>query len=215
MFKDLGRWAPLTGVVFAVLLFVGAMVGGSTPGSDASAQHAVTFYTSHRNHQHLSFYLIAYALVFGIFFAGALSSYLRARTAENGVMAVGFAGMIVLVVGTATLLGMNFAATDVPGKISPAAEQALNVLQNDVFVGMLIGTCAFLIGYGLAIVRSATVALPRWLGWVALPLGVVAASPIGWLVLLFALPLWAVIVSVLAFIRQDAPAPAAAAPAIG
>jgi hypothetical protein len=211
MLKDLGRWAPLTGVVFAVLLFVGALGGGNTPDSDASAQHAVAFYTSHRNGQHFSFFVVAYALVFGIFFAGALRSYLRARTTEDGLNAVGFAGMIVLVVSTATLLGMNFAATDVPSKISPAAEQALNVLQNDVFVGMLIGLCVFLIGYGLAIVRSAAATLPRWLGWVALPLGVVSATPIGWFVLLFALPLWSLIVSVLMFVRRTEPLQAAAA----
>jgi hypothetical protein len=215
MFKDLGRWAPLTGVLFAVLLFVGVIFGPSTPDSDASAQRAVTFYVSHRNGQHVTFYLVAYALVFGIFFAGALSSYLRVRTNGDGVISVGFAGMIVLVGGTATLLGMSFAATDVPAKISPAAEQALNVLQNDVFLGMLIGTCAFLIGYGLAIVRSATAVLPRWLGWIALPLGIVAASPLGWFVLLFAVPIWSVIVSVLMLIRQAAPAPAAAAPVTG
>ena len=215
MFKDPTRWASLTGILFAVLLFGGVFLGPSTPDSDASAQRAVTFYTSHRNGEHLTFYLVAYALVFGIFFAGALSSYLRARTTGDGLISVGFAGMIVMVGGTATLLGMSFAATDVPAKISPAAEQALNVLQDDVFLAMLIGTCTFLIGFGLAVVRSATAVLPRWLGWVALPLGVCAASPLGWFVLLFALPIWAVIVSVLMFLRQAAAAPASAAPAIG
>ena len=32
MLKSLGRWAPLTGAVFAVLFFVGAMVGGKHAG---------------------------------------------------------------------------------------------------------------------------------------------------------------------------------------
>jgi hypothetical protein len=215
MFKDLGRWAPLTGVAFALLFFFGAFGSGNTPDSDASAQKVVSYYLVHRGGQQASFYLIAYSIVFGLFFAGALRAYLRARSSEDGLIALGFAGMVVFGVSAATAVGMTFAATDVPGKISPAAEQALSVLSNDIFVGMLIGTWVFLIGFGLAIVRSATAVLPRWLGWVALPLGVVAATPIGWLVLVFALPLWVLIVSVLAFMRQRASAPAAAAPATG
>lgn len=211
MLKSLGRWAPLTGAVFAVLFFVGAMVGGNTPDSDASPQKVVTYFTSHRGHDQTSVFLIAYALVFGLFFAAALRSFLRGRSAD-GLVGLGVSGMTVLAAGGATFLGFDFAASDVPGKISPAALQALNVLQNDVFFALLIGTGVFLIGYGLAIVRSA--ALPAWLGWVAVPLGVIAVTPIGWLVLLFALPLWSLIVSVLVFLRQDAPA-TAAAPATG
>jgi hypothetical protein len=200
-------------VVFGVLLFLGVMVGGSTPDSDASPQKVVAFYTSHHSGQQTSVFLIAYALVFGLFFAGTLRSYLRARSSGDGPIAVGLAGMAVLAAAAGVLAGINFAATDATTKISPDAMQALNVLQNDVFFGLLIGTCVFLIGNGLAIVRSAA-ALPKWLGWVAVALGVVSVTPIGWIVLLFALPLWSVIVSVLMFVRQAAPAPALA-PATG
>lgn len=211
--RDWGRWASWTGAVFGVLLFLGVMVGGSTPDSDASPQKVVAFYTSHHSGQQTSVFLIAYALVFGLFFAGTLRSYLRARSSGDGPIAVGLAGMAVLAAAAGVLAGINFAATDATTKISPDAMQALNVLQNDVFFGLLIGTCVFLIGNGLAIVRSAA-ALPTWLGWVAVALGVVSVTPIGWIVLLFALPLWSVIVSVLMFVRQAAPAPAVA-PATG
>ncbi|HZT95112.1 MAG TPA: hypothetical protein VE985_11620 [Gaiellaceae bacterium] len=214
MLRDWGRLASLTGVAFAVLLFVGGLVvGGSTPDSDASAQHVVTFYESHRGSQQASVFLIAYALVFGLFFAAALRSFLRSRSTEHSLIGLGVSGMTVLAVGGATIAGINFAAADVPGKISPTAEQALNVLQNDVFFGLLIGTAVFLIGNGLAIARSA--ALPRWLGWVAFAFGIVAVTPIGWIVLIIALPLWSLIVSALMFLRQAAPAPAVAAPAAG
>jgi hypothetical protein len=213
MFKGLARWAPVTGVVFAVLLFVGANVGGNTPGSDASPQKVVAYYTSHRGREHASVFLIAYAIVFGLFFAAALRSYLRSRSDESSLVGLGVSGMTVLAASGAAVVGINLAAVDVPGKISASAEQTLNVLQNDVFLGLLIGTGVFLIANGLVIVKSA--ALPKWLGWAALPFGVVAVTPLGWISLIFALPLWTVIVSVLMFIRQEAPAPAAAAPAVG
>jgi hypothetical protein len=215
MSRDFGRWAPLTGVVFAVLLFVGAMVGGSTPNSDASPQKVVAFYESHRGGQHASTFLIVYAIVFGLFFAAALRSFLRARSNGDGLIALGFAGMVVLAVSAAAIAGINFAATDVPGKVSPAAEQTLNVLQNDVFFGMLVGVGIFFIANGLAIVLNATATVPRWLGWVALPLGVIGLTPLGWLALIFALPVWSLIVGVTMFMRQPAPATVVAAPAAG
>jgi hypothetical protein len=61
------------------------------------------------------------------------------------------------------------------------------------------------------IVMNAATAIPRWLGWVALPLGVIGLTPLGWLTLIFALPLWSLIVGVLMFLRQTAPAAAPAA----
>jgi hypothetical protein len=213
MFKGLGRWAPLTGVVFAVLFAVGFFAGGNTPDSDASAQHAVSSFVSNRSHDRVTVFLIAYASIFAIFFAAALRSYLKARSQGDGLITLGFSGMVIYVVGALTLVGMEYAATDVPAKISPSAEQALNVLQDDVFFALLVGAGIFLIGSGLAIVASA--ALPKWLGWIAVPLAVIAVTPLGWIVAIFALPIWALIVSVLMFLRQAAPAPAAAAPATG
>ncbi|HEX4323354.1 MAG TPA: hypothetical protein VHZ77_01865 [Gaiellaceae bacterium] len=209
MGKDFGRWAPLTGVVFAVLLLVGFLASPSTPDSDASAQQAVSSFMTHRTHDRVSVFLLAYASVFAMFFAAALRSYLKARTEGDGLITLGFSGMVIFVVGALTLIGLEFAATDVPAKISPAAEQALNVLQDNVFFALLVGTGIFLIGNGLAIVASA--ALPKWLGWIAVPLAVIAVTPLGWFVALFALPIWALIVSVLMFMRREAPA---AAPAV-
>ena len=213
MFKGLGRWAPLTGVVFAVLFAVGFFAGGSTPDSDASAQHAVSSFVSNRTHDRVTVFLIAYASIFAIFFAAALRSYLKARSQGDGLITLGFSGMVIYVIGALTLVGMEYAATDVPAKISPSAEQALNVLQDDVFFALLVGAGIFLIGNGLAIVASA--ALPKWLGWIAVPLAVIAVTPLGWIVAIFALPIWVLIISVLMFLRQAAPAAAAAAPATG
>jgi hypothetical protein len=190
-------------------MLVGFLAGHSTPDSDASAQSAVSSFVSNRTHDRLTVFLIAYATVFAMFFAAALRSYLKARSEGDGLITLGFSGMVIYVVGALTLVGMEFAATDVPGKISPAAVQALNVLQNDVFFALLVGAGIFMFGSGLAIVANA--ALPKWLGWIALALGVIAVTPLGWLVAIFALPIWALIVGVLMFMRQETPAAAPAA----
>jgi len=213
MRADWGRWATLLGVPFAALWLVGVFVGGSTPNSDASAQHAVSNFMSHRTHDRVSVFLIAYGALFAMFFAASLRSYLKARSKGDGLVTLGFSGMVIFVVGAFTLVGLEFAATDVPGKINPSAEQALNVLQNDVFFALFVGTGIFLIGNGLAIVADG--ALPKWLGWVAVPLAVASVTPIGWFVAIFVLPVWALIVSVLMYLRTGTAAAPAVAPAAG
>ena len=98
-----------------------------------------------------------------------------------------------------TLLGMEFAATDVPAKISPAAEQALNVLQDNVFLALLVGAGVFLIGSGLAIVATGSATeVARLDRGRRSP--ILAVTPLGWLVAIFALPIWTLIVSVLMFL---------------
>ena len=206
-----GRWAPLLGVPFAVLVLVGALVSGSTPNSDATAAHVVAWYHTHRSSVMASTFLLVYGVIIGVCFAAALRSHLRSRGAGDGPTILGFGGAIVLAVGVFVSAGLNFAAADVPLKISPASEQALNVLQNDVFFGLLAGAGLFLIGFGVAILSTATI--PRWLGWVAIPLAVISVTPIGWLVVIFALPIWVLIVSVLMFLRQQETGAAAPAPA--
>ena len=213
MIKGMTRWAPVTGIVFAVLFVAAILVGGSTPDSDASAQHAVSSFVAHRTHDRVTLFLIAYASIFALFFAAALRSYLKARSEGDGLITLGFSGMVIFVVGALTLVGMEYAATDVPAKISPSAEQALNVLQNDVFFALLVGAAIFLIGNGLAITANA--ALPKWLGWIAVPLAVIAVTPLGWLVAIFALPIWTLIVCILMLVRQNASVPAAATPVAG
>ena len=148
--------------MFAGLIAAAFSVGGNTPDTDASARHVVAFYKAHRHSQMASSFLVAYAVLFGLFFGAALRSFLRARSDSDGLITLGFAGVVVFAVGAGTLAGLNFAAADVPGKISPTAEQAVNVLQNDVFFTFLIGLGVFLLGNGLAIVRSA--ALPGMAG---------------------------------------------------
>lgn len=213
MRKDLSRWAPLTGVVFAVLLFVGVMIGGNSPGSNASPQEVVTYYQSHHSGQQAGVFLIVYATVVGLFFAAALRSYLGARSGEDALGTLGRVGMTVFAASGAAVMGVTFALTDVTTKVSPETIQTLNVLQNDLFFGLLVGVGVFLVANGLVLVRSAAAVFPRWLGWAALLFGVAAFTPIGWISLVFALPLWSLIVGVLMFTRQGAPAAASAAAA--
>ncbi len=205
------RWASLTGLVFGVLLIVAIFVSGSSPDSDWSAQRVVSWYTTHHRSQNATVYLLAYGALFTLFFAAALRSHLRSRSASDGLIAVGFSGGILFALGLALAAAVLSALIDAPGKISPAAEQALSVLGNDLaFIPLLVGLVAFGVGNGIAIAISGV--LPKWLGWLGIVIGIVAAIPMVGFFALFAVTIWASIVSIVMFIREGQPtaAPAAA-----
>jgi len=86
---------------------------------------------------------------------------------------------IVLAVATASFAAISWALVDARTSIDPSAVQALNVLSNDYFWPLSVGVALFGIGYGLAIVGSK--ALPLWLGVVALLLGIIGITPLGFL----------------------------------
>jgi MFS family permease len=210
MSTSVSRLAPLTGLLFVGLIFAAFVSGGTSPSSDATAQHVVSWYAAHRNGQLASAFLIWYGVVFGFFFFAALRSYLSGRAAENGLVTLGFAGAIVFGASAALLAGITYSLADVPEKISPAAEQAMNVLSNDLFPIMLVGMGVALLVNGLAIVRSR--ALPVWLGWAGIVIGVVSLTPVGWFGLFGTLG-WTLVVSVLIYARTAPAAAAAPSPA--
>jgi uncharacterized protein DUF4386 len=196
------RLVPLTGVLAVVLIVVAVVVGGETPDTDASVQKVVSFYTENDSDQVASGILVAFGTFFFLCFATVLRKALRRLEVEAaGASALSFAGAIVLAVGLLIFAGLSVALGEAPEKLDPSALQALHVLNNDLFFPAAVGAMAFLIGTGIAVVRTG--ALPRWLGWVAIVAGVLSATPI-FFVSIFALALWILIVSVLLSLGAEA-----------
>ena len=128
-----GRWAPLTGVVFVVLVVLGGPIaGGNSPGSKATGAHVIAFFDAHRSRERASAVLLTLAFIVFMFFAGSLRSYLRRTKAVEGLAAVVLAAAAVLVAGQTAGSGVIFALSDAPTHLSPAAAQALNLLSNDM-----------------------------------------------------------------------------------
>jgi hypothetical protein len=204
--------APLTGLLFVGLTLAGAALGTSTPNSDASGARVIRFYIAHRNHQRVSDILFVFASLFIVFFAGSLCGYLRRGSAANAASILVVAGAALVAVGLTVVSGIDYALADVPSHLGAGAAQALNVLDNDVFFTVSVGGCVFGIASAIAILRGA--ALPNWLGWVAVVIGTVMATPAFWIagIVLF---VWVLIVSALIYVRTGgkvAVVPAAEAP---
>lgn len=190
------RFACFAGIL-GVALFVAAIaVGGDSVDSDSAGQKVVRFYVDHRSDQRLSAALLLYGALMLALFAGGLRSVLR-RT-EEGLATVSFGGAIMMSTGIMLLAGTQFALADKAGKLEPSAAQALNMLSNGIWMPFIAGTAIFLFCAGIAIVRGR--ALPVWLGWVAIVLGVVGATPAGWFAFMVSL-LWILVVAILVAVR--------------
>ena len=196
------RWMPACGVLFVALLVASFALSGNTPGTDATGQQVISFYTAHSSKEQASNFLALYAVVFFVFFAAVLRAHLRRARPDGGALATAsLGGAILVAVGGAIFCALGIALSDVPDKLDPGAAQALNVLTNDFFAPLIIGTCVFMIANGLAILRWE--ALPAWLGWVAIVIGVVAVTPVGFFAFLVTMA-WVLVVSVLLLVRGGA-----------
>jgi hypothetical protein len=200
-------WAPLTGVALIVVAILGFAIGGEPPGADSSAEEIVDFYVDNDSSVMFGAALEGLAATLLIFFAGFLRKVLRAAEGEGHMLsAVAMAGATVIAVGLAFDATLSFALAETAEDIEPASAQTLQALWDNDFMPLAVGFQVFLLASGISILRHA--ALPQWLGWVAIVLGVIAITPIGFVAAGLA-AIWILIVSVISILRlRSAPATA-------
>jgi hypothetical protein len=189
------RWMPLTGVLFVALVIVGGPVlVGSTPGARASGSRVIAFYAAHRGRERVGVFVLAFAFLAFLAFAGTIRGRLRAADRPDALTELLLPAAILLVAGQTVNEGVGFALSDAPAQLSPGAAQALNVLSNDLVVTSAVGFLSFGVVAGIAILRGAS--LPRWLGWISIAIGILFVIPpiefAGFLLFL----IWVAVVSV-------------------
>jgi hypothetical protein len=195
---------PLSGVASVLLIIVAFIVGGESPEADEPLREVISYYEDHDSDVQIASALLGLGAFFFLVFSAFLAATLRRVQGERSVAAiVSLAGGIVFAVGVTIFAGLGFAAGDVVGDVPPTVVQSLHVLGSDMFFTVAVGTAAFLLGAGVATLR--TDALPAWLSWAAIAIGVIAITPIGFFGFL-ALGVWTLIVSVLLYMRAS-PAP--------
>ncbi len=203
---SLRRLAPLTGIVFAVLLVV-TFSTPSTPGVHDTGAQVIQHYNAHHGAHLLGDLAGGLGVVFFLFFISSLRSFFKDKEGADGLSMAAFAGGILIAVGGAIFTSLDVALIDARHDITPQAAQAINVLSNDFFFPFEIGLIVFSLCIGLAIIASG--ALPKWLGWVMVVIGVVAFTPVGFFGF-FVVLLWSAIVAILIYRRTGTPAAATA-----
>jgi len=194
------RFAPLTGVIFALLGFAGfAISKANSLSSTASGEQVIAFYRAHHAGQTASDILLTVGFAMFLLFAGSVRDRLRQGDEALGTVALVAAG--VMTAGALAFFSVDFALASASGQLAPDAAQALNLLAFRLVLPACAGTLVFGIAAGLAVIRSAVV--PRWLGVIAVVIGLVGVSPL-LTVALMALYAWTLVVAVILVVRAGA-----------
>ena len=200
------RLAPLTGVVFFVLIAFTLALSNDTPDTDTSTADTVSYWSAHDSRLIASAIAGTFAVIFLIWFGGVLRSVLlRAEGGEGRLSLVAFAGILTIAIGGAIASALQFTAADTVNDVPPTVTQTLSVLSEDFFFPFLAGIALFMFGAGLCAIRHG--GLPRWLAWVAIVIGVVSVTPVGFIGFV-AVFVWVLVASVVLYLRGgESPAP--------
>jgi hypothetical protein len=210
--SKLARWAPLTGVIFAVLTAVMTVVGmRDSPEFAGPADDYLRYYTDSKSDIMLAGAAGVISVLFLVWFLGTLSSMLR--RAEGGEGRVALIGVIGGAVGAASWL-IGVSAFVLPA-IRLDNQDTLSVELATVFgdlSNILMGMAATA-GFGVLLLATALIglrtrAIPAWLTWVSLIAGVVMEIPWISFVGIFIFPVWVLIVAVLELTKSGSSEPA-------
>ena len=167
--------APLTGLVFIVLVIVGFIVQGEPPEASDDLQDIVSFYKDDKDSIEAGVFILALGTVFFVFFA----NYLRTVFRETSLSATILVGAAIFAVAGG-IDGMILVGTaEAIDDLEPASVQTLQALWDNDFVPFAIGITVFLVSIGVCILRTAV--LPHWLGWIVLVLALLSVTPIGFI----------------------------------
>lgn len=198
------RFAPLTGVVFAVLFAIGLFVGGDTPATDAPGEEVIDHYKD-GGKAFVAIFVVMICAVLFLFFVGVLRNALRASAPDREWLAsVVFGGGVAYSIALAIFAMSQIMLIDAADLGQPQVAQALNIFDNDNFFPAVLGLTVVLLGAGLHSLGSGT--FPKWLSWAAVVLGILAlAGPAGFIAFLV-FPIWVLIAGVMLYRAGARPA---------
>jgi type IV secretory pathway TrbD component len=207
------RWA-IAGPVTVALWIVGVfLVTQSQPGNHATGSEILAFYKSHSDTILLGGWIFMIGCLGFVTFVNGLRHRLAAAAGSVSQLP----GLAVLGAAITTAFGMLFAASDVAGaidktEIGPATAATFHHLGDLFFV---CAELAAILPIGvLASVAWRMRVLPRW--WAVfsgLLVVVLVVGPIGWIGLIFGLPIWTLGTSLFVLLGSRARMRAAAATA--
>ena len=199
------RLAALTGLAFIVLAVISALVTGEEPPnpSDDPVPEIIRFY----NEKDTEIWIAAWLSGLGSRLAGLLRGIPRQGTAArlgpgHMLSSVVLAGATIVALAAAFDAAINIALVETADDIQPAAVQSLSALWSNDWPMFVVGAAIFALAAGLSIVRHG--GLPRWMGWFAILLAVIAVTPLGFVGFL-GTGLWIAIASVMLALRADEP----------
>jgi hypothetical protein len=203
-----GWLVPLTGAAFIVVAIIGFIVGGEPKDATHPATEIVNWYIDNKNSVEVSAFIGVAATILLVFFGAYLRDVLRVAAGGADMLSlVSFIGVVVVAIGFSIDATISLAIAERADDIDPIAVQALQTLWDNDFIPIALGTLLFLWATGISVIRSG--ALPKWIGWVMLVLGVVGLTPLGFAAFIGTAVL-ILVISILLAVRARSATPAAA-----
>jgi hypothetical protein len=203
------RALAIAGILFGVVIAVGIVLAGDQPDDSQSAAKAFSYWHDHQTKAVAAALLAHAAAVLFVFFGAGLRSALRSGEAEEATYSVIAFGGAVLTAAGFVIVGMvGLAATTAADHGAQDAVYAINQISAADWIPFTAGLSVLMLAAGIGGLR--TLALPRWLSWVAIVLGVGFFTPVGAFGFLL-VPFWVLAVSAVLYRRSEgaaAPKPA-------
>jgi hypothetical protein len=179
MIGRIERWAPISGIVFVVLMVVGSMLVGDVPGPNAPEPEIADYLADSANHTRniVGAYIWGVGALVFLGFLTRLRSELRKAEGATGALTnlafgVGVAFTAVWIVSAATFVSVAYAIAlrDAPlsdpdlVRVLPTTGRLLLLLGGG-FAGSL-----FVLAASVVILRTRVFA--RWVGWLGIVVGI-------------------------------------------
>ena len=190
------RWLPLAGTAFGLSQVAGNLVIDKFPDENTSPAALVRYYADHHAQVQRGGEILAIGCLFlGLFVAG-LVVRCRHHFGAAAVITVGGAAMLAAEIASGSTYALLGSIGAEKG-IDQAALQAWHITGAEFGIG--VATSVFLLGVALAAIVGN--AVPRWIGWTALVLGIgILLPPVGFFASMLAL-LWSIAAGVALTVR--------------
>jgi hypothetical protein len=194
------RWAILSGAL-AVPFWIASVALISSKVKGSKGPEILANYHKHSDGTLAAGVLWSIGILLFIWFLGSLRSrYLNAEGGAGRLSALAYGGGI-----AAATIAMLIPVADEVGAlnkndIDASGAAVLHHFSDGFFVAAEYTLPVFFFASAILALRYG--ALPKWLGWFSLLIGIVLLiGPIGWAAFIFATPLWILIASVWMFVR--------------
>jgi hypothetical protein len=201
------RWIATGGLAFVALLVLATVVF-VPPGTHDAAASVASAYADHKNAVAFVAYLVAAAILVGVFYFWYLRDLICAVDSTRRLATIGFAGALLFLAAGGLYAGIYWASYDLVGYAPASTLQLLNTLQEDTTWFLFDpGAAVFLLATGAALVRSGVLA--KWLGWLGV-VGAVASIGLPVVVGPIAAGVWILVASIVMLVHNPTGRAAAA-----
>jgi hypothetical protein len=199
--KGMARFAPLAGVLFLLLAIATALTSGDPPDADAPTNEIAEWWKDNDTKNAISAVLGVYAAGVLVWFAGALREAIaRAEGPGSRLASVAFGGSVIVATGLAVNSALQVTAAESAGDVPPEVTQAIHAIYDGMYFPLGLGFGLLLLASGVAAIRHG--AFDRWLGWIAVVLGVLCFTPLGFIGFLGGIA-WVAIAGIVLYRKKD------------